>query len=87
MTTPSPIATRDREEQAAVLDFLLDEPAQLTIAELQLAFGASGSFSERDAVEQAVGELVRAGLVRRQLESVAPTRAAIRFRELASYWP
>jgi hypothetical protein len=88
LSASRPIAREDREEQAAILDLILAEhPTQLTLAELQLALGRSSDFADRDAVGQAVKELAAAGLLRRHLDSVLPTRAALRYRALASRWP
>jgi hypothetical protein len=79
---------RALEEQAAVLDFVLTQhPTQLSLAEVVLALAAGPGFAERDAVEAAVGELVRSGLVRRQGEAVVATRPALSYRELAARWP
>ena len=73
----------DEKVEAAVLRQLLDlHPARLTLPELTREITVSGGFAERDAVERAVRDLTSVGLVHRGTESVAPTRAAVRFSEL-----
>jgi predicted transcriptional regulator len=73
----------DQTVEAAVLQQLLDlHPARLTLPELTRELTVGGGFAERDAVERAVRDLSSVGLVHRGSESVAPTRAAVRFSEL-----
>ncbi|HXR61729.1 MAG TPA: hypothetical protein VN732_10410 [Solirubrobacterales bacterium] len=73
----------DEKVEAAVLRQLLDlHPARLTLPELTREMTVAGGFAERDAVERAVRDLTSVGLVHREIESVAPTRAAVRFSEL-----
>ncbi|HEX7279328.1 MAG TPA: hypothetical protein VF255_06865, partial [Solirubrobacterales bacterium] len=64
---------------------LLDlHPTRLTVAELSRELsGDGGGFAERDALERAIRDLVAVGLVHRDEEFVAPTRAALRFSELS----
>ncbi len=77
----------DREDaavEATVLrQLLLVHPAQVTVGELvrDLADDPE-SFSERDAVELAVRDLARCGLLHRNGEFAIPSRAALRFDEL-----
>jgi hypothetical protein len=75
----------DAATESAVLLRILDlHPAQLTLAELVRDVGGEGAgFRERDAIERAVRELTGAGLLHRQGEFVLPTRAALRFNQLA----
>lgn len=75
----------DESVESAVLRQLLDlHPTQLTIAELVREFGDDGgSFAERDAVERAVRDLAAVGLLHKSSDFVTPTRAALRFSELA----
>ena len=79
----------DRQVESGVLKFLLGEhPALLTEAEVVayrvgLPTEDAATFEESDDVERAVGQLAGAGLVRRQGESVIPTRAARYFDWLA----
>jgi hypothetical protein len=75
----------DESVESAVLRQLLDlHPTQLTIAELVREFGDDGgSFAGRDAVERAVRDLAAVGLLHKSANFVTPTRAALRFSELA----
>lgn len=69
----------DAQVQEAVLDVVLDHhPTVLTEAEIVRDF-ASG---EADNVERAIRDLVAGGLLRREGESVFPTRAALHFASL-----
>ena len=74
----------DAAVEAAVLrQLLLLHPARLTLEELVAdVAGDPESFAERDAVERAVRDLARAGLVHRTGELAIPSRAALRFDEL-----
>jgi hypothetical protein len=80
---------QDRQTEFNVLEFLLGEhPAQITESEVVLFRGwlrikGAPTFGETDDVERAVGQLVGAGLVRRQGESLIPTRAARYFNWLS----
>lgn len=70
---------QDAQVQEAVLGLVLDQhPAALTAAEILRDF-ASG---EADNVERAIRDLAAAGLLRREGESVLPTRAALHFASL-----
>jgi hypothetical protein len=81
---PDSPATKDEQNQAAVLVTLLHEhPTQLSIDELILLLHADMDCSNpEDAARRAVNELVGAGLVRCVDQSVLPTRAALRFARL-----
>lgn len=71
-------------ESAVLLQVLHLHPTQVTVAELVRDVGGEGGgFAERDAVERAVRELVAAGLLHRREEFALPTRAALRFSQLA----
>ena len=74
----------DAAVEATVLrQLLLLHPAQVTVEELIVDIAADPqSFAERDAIERAVRELARAGLVHRSGEFAIPSRAALRFDEL-----
>lgn len=78
--------TREEDSafEAVVLRRLLVlHPTQVTLAELTRELGADpGDFAERDAVERAVDELARTGLLHRSNDLVLPSRAALRFEEL-----
>jgi hypothetical protein len=67
-----------REEQAWVLDELLDEyPALMTYEEARIArVREGGDWQENDAFEIAVRALGWAGLVRRQGDLLVPVRPA-----------
>jgi acyl-CoA reductase-like NAD-dependent aldehyde dehydrogenase len=75
----------DDAVQAAVMQQLLDlHPTRLTLAELVGEMGGSrAGFAERDAIERAVRDLGAVGLVHQGDDCIAPTRAALRFGELA----
>jgi hypothetical protein len=74
----------DATVEAAVLrQLLLIHPAQVTVEELIVDVAADAdAFAERDAIERAVRELARTGLVHRNGEFAIPSRAALRFDEL-----
>jgi predicted transcriptional regulator len=74
----------DAAVEATVLrQLLLIHPGQVTIEELIVDVAADpDAFAERDAIERAVRELARAGLVHRNGEFAIPSRAALRFDEL-----
>ena len=70
-------------ETTVLRQLLLIHPAQVTVEELIVDVAADpDAFAERDAIERAVRELARAGLVHRNGEFVIPSRAALRFDEL-----
>ena len=77
-------AGEDRRTESAVLALLLDEhPSWLTVDELILVLGADPDRGDpQDAARRAVGELVGAGLVHRDGNFLAPTRAALYFHRL-----
>lgn len=78
-----PTALEDEIMQRSVLtQVLVLHPAQLTILELALRVEAECSAGEQDAVERAVRELNRDGLVSCDCRRLAPSRAAVRFDEL-----
>jgi hypothetical protein len=74
----------DAEVEAAVLrQLLLLHPTQLTVEELIADVAAEPeAFAERDAVQRAVRDLARAGLVHRNGDFAIPSRAALRFDQL-----
>lgn len=86
MATPDPTdcATEDRRTEHAVLSYLLElHPVQLTMPEVVLAFGGNpGDFTGVDAIERAVRDLTRAGLLRRCETLVLPSYAALYFGRL-----
>ena len=77
-------AAADAEVEAAVLrQALFLHPVQATVEELVVDLAADPEeFAERDAIERAVRELVRCGLLHRNGDFAVPSRAALRFGEL-----
>jgi hypothetical protein len=70
-------------EQAVLAQILILHPAQLTILELALKMDAGGEdFIAKDAVERAVRELTRDGLLHCDCRRIWPSRAALRFDAL-----
>lgn len=71
-------ADEDRKYQQAVLMHVIAaHPATLRLSDLIREFGATEDFSERDAVERAVRDLVKGGLLFKCEGAVLPTRAAL----------
>ncbi len=69
----------DARAQRAVLSLVLDEhPALLAASEVEREIGAG------DAAERAMRDLTGAGLIRKDGETVFPTRAALHFDRLAA---
>ncbi len=79
-----PDVTDHEQVQQAALAILLDAyPAQLSVDELARELtDRPDEFGPRDAIENAVRDLVGAGLVHHHGPFVFPTRAAVRFDEL-----
>ncbi|MDX6622843.1 MAG: hypothetical protein QOE75_775 [Solirubrobacterales bacterium] len=74
--------TQDEDDKAevAVLAVVLSEhPALMTLAEI------AGEVDDADAADRGVHRLVGVGLLRREGESVIPTRAALRFSRLVQW--
>jgi hypothetical protein len=69
-------------ERSVLTQILVLHPAQLTILELELRVEADCQEAGQDAVERAVRELSRDGLLSCDCRRLAPSRAAIRFEEL-----
>jgi len=69
-------------ERSVLTQVLVLHPAQLTILELALRVEADRQEAGQDAVERAVRELSRDGLLSCDCRRLAPSRAAIRFEEL-----
>jgi len=83
--TAASTAQGDDAVQAAVLmEVLALHPAQIAFDELQreMAGGEDEGFAGRDAFHRAVRDLAGSGLLRREGDSVLPTRAALRMAEL-----
>ena len=76
-------AQEDEIMQRSILtEVLVLHPAQLTILELALRVETELRSCEQDAVERAVRELNRDGLLTCDCRRIAPSRAAVRFDEL-----
>ena len=74
---------RDQAQQAALAVLLDAYPAQLSIDELVRELtDRPDEFAPRDAIDNAVRDLVGAGLLHRHGSFVFATRAAVRFDEL-----
>lgn len=69
-------------ERSVLTQVLVLHPAQLTILELALRVEADRQEAGQDAVERAVRELSRDGLLSCDCRRLAPSRAAIRFEDL-----
>src|SRR5215208_7537056 len=70
-------------ERALLTQTLVLHPARLSILELALRLERDWqSFAEKDAVERAVRELNRDGLLACDCRRIVPSRAALRFEEL-----
>jgi hypothetical protein len=69
-------------ERSVLTQVLLLHPAQLSILELALRVETELRSCEQDAVERAVRELSRDGLLSCDCRRLAPSRAAVRFDEL-----
>lgn len=84
----NPIAGRtndaqDQAAEAATLDQVLClHPTHLTEAELLLNLFAGDAGPRRESFERAIRELVAGGLLRIDGESIMPTLAALRSREI-----
>jgi hypothetical protein len=84
MRDRQPVTQADEAWQLAVLSrLLLLQPERLSAAELRREMLAGEQdFAQIDAHDRAVRELVAAGLLRHDGDSVVPTRAAVRFAAL-----
>lgn len=80
----SPAGEGARTKDAALALILAEHP-QRTLAEVvREQTGDSDDFTERDAVERAVRDLVGIGLLHRQRAFVLPSRIALYFARLES---
>jgi hypothetical protein len=79
---PTPAQEDEVMERSVLTQVLLLHPAQLTILELALRVETDLRSCEQDAVERAVRELSRDGLLSCDCRRLAPSRAAVRFDEL-----
>jgi hypothetical protein len=69
-------------QRSVFTQVLVLHPAQLTILELALRVETEWRSCEQDAIERAVRELSRDGLLSSDCRRIAPSRAAVRFDEL-----
>ncbi len=79
------ISGRDEDvAEQSVLAILLDaHPGQRSVAEVVLELGGGDAgFGARDLIENAIRDLVGAGLLHRHGAFLFATRAAVRFDEL-----
>jgi Fe2+ or Zn2+ uptake regulation protein len=77
------LTDHDHVQQAALAILLDAHPAQLSVDELVRELtDRPDEFGPRDAIDNALRDLVGAGLVHRHGTFVFPTRAAVRFDEL-----
>lgn len=75
---------RDRRTEAAVLSRVLElHPTHLTGRELSLDLGGDTISAADESYERAIRDLVGAGLLRIDGESVVPTIAAVRSEEIS----
>lgn len=76
-------AKEDEIMQRSILtEVLVLHPARLTILEIALRIEAQREEADQDAVERAVRELSRDGLITCDCRHIAPSRPAVRFDEL-----
>jgi hypothetical protein len=74
----------DHAEATVLREVVFLYPESLTLEELiRQMTAASTAFPDIDQVQRAVRELTAAGLLHRNGDLVLPTRAAVRFQELA----
>jgi len=78
----SPARENEIIERALLTQILVLHPAQLTIMELAMRMDAGEDFAKNDAVERAVRELTRDGLLGCDCRRIWPTRPALRFDHL-----
>ncbi|HXR60642.1 MAG TPA: hypothetical protein VN732_04885 [Solirubrobacterales bacterium] len=79
----APNAAEDLKDERAILVYVVETfPQTLLLSDLIREVGDPDDFAKRDAVERAVRELVKGGLIFRCSGTVLPTRAALRAYEL-----
>lgn len=82
----SPAEEDDQLQMAVLGHLMLTYPAPLTVDEIVMAFETpfARSFQETDGIRRAVRDLICAGLLHEHGAAVVlPTRATVRFGELA----
>ena len=76
-------AAEDRKDERAALSHVVESyPDTLRLSDLLRELGDPDDPTERDRIERAVRELVKAGLLFRCEGAVLPTRTALRAYEL-----
>jgi hypothetical protein len=81
---PGPAGDDDRLQQAILAVLLEEHPAQRSIDEVARELtDRPDDFAARDAIDNALRDLVAAGLLHRHGPFVFATRAAVRFDQLA----
>jgi hypothetical protein len=76
-------AGEDQQTERAILGLVIDaHPATLRLSDLIREAGDPDDFASRDAVERAVRELVKGGMMFRCEGAVLPTRQALYACEL-----
>jgi len=78
----SPAQEDEIMQRSVLTQVLFLHPAQLSILELSLRVESDLGDREQDAVERAVRELSRDGLLFCDCRRISPSRAAVRFDEL-----
>jgi len=78
----SPAAEDLRDENAVLVHVVVTHPGTLRLSDLIRELCDPDDFGERDAIERAVRELVKAGLLFRCEGAVLPTRSALRAYEV-----
>ena len=71
-----------QDENAVLVHVVVTHPGTLRLSDLIRELGNPEDFSERDGIERAVRELVKAGLLFRCEGAVLPTRSALRAYEV-----
>jgi hypothetical protein len=82
-TTAASNAVEDQNDQRTILVHVIEAlPTALRLMDLIREVGNSDDFAKRDAVERAVRDLVKGGLLFRCEDAVLPTRQAVLAYEL-----
>jgi hypothetical protein len=78
----SPAAEDLKDERAILVHVVETYPETLRLSDLLRELSDPGDFARRDAIERAVRELAKGGLMYRCEGAVLPTRTALRAYEL-----
>jgi hypothetical protein len=79
---PDPAREDQQTEQAVLTHVIGAHPTTLRLSDLVRELGEPDDFTKRDAIERAVRELVKGGLLFRCEGAVLPTRQALYFWEV-----